>query len=915
MTSLIFGANCSPFIAQYVKNRNAERFASSMPAAADAICNQHYMDDYLDSFPDEATATQMVRDIVYIHKAGGFEIRNWTSNSVVVLDSIPKETLGTVAVSLKMGQQCEGERTLGLIWFPAKDELGFDLSFKRIPEDVVNGAQVPTKRVMLRVIMSIYDIFGFLSPFTIQGKIMLQNLWRSNIGWDDEIPNSASETGDRIATDAADIVAGECSPAPLGPLTPAQPATASTRLTGSYETAHATSATTYDNTQLHVFCDASTKAMCAVAYWRWTCNGNVFVAFIASKCRVAPVKPLTVPRLELQAALLAARLADTIIREHKLSVLQRFFWSDSTTVLHWINNDAKNYKTFVANRLGEIDEVTSSKEWRYVPTELNVADIATRETYDDATFKSQWLGGPTFLRDDESSWPRHVVRPVTDVETIECVNLVTNVVSTDIPSVEPVPDPERFSSWLRLLRSTAAVLRFIRRCKKRSDDDYCELMEQAERLLFRRVQSEAFAAEVSAIREGKCLPRSSRILKLSPYLDEHGVLRCGGRIGAALDVSSETKNPSILDGRHRVTRLLVRHFHIKAAHGNQETVVNNLRQRYWIIKMRPTVKQVAAGCMICRIKKAKPEMPVMGDLPPARVAHHQRAFTHCGVDLFGPMEVVVGRRREKRYGVIFTCLTVRAIHLEIVHSLTTDSLIMALRRMAARRGWPRYLYSDNGTNLRGADAELLKSIQELDDETLKNEAANRAILKERIPKDEVLATFMTEVENIVNSRPLTHVSVEPGSNESLTPNHFLLGTSSNLPAAGVFDDSDLYLRKQWRKSQRLADMYWRRWVTEYLPELIPRRKWNEEREPLKVGDLVLVVDPGAPRNVWQRAIVQQISDPRRELTAAELAAACRRIADSGSVRVLSMCHVTNFLALIVPEQSLRTDGQTDMAKL
>lgn len=413
-------------------------------------------------------------------------------------------------------------------------------------------------------------------------------------------------------------------------------------------------------------------------------------------------------------------------------------------------------------------------------------------------------------------------------------------------------------------------------------------MEQAERLLIRQAQMDSFAAEIALIRNGRNIERSSRLLTLSPILDEHEVLRCGGRIDAVTGVPSETKRPIILDGKHHVARLIVKYYHEKAAHGNQESVVNHLKQRYWLIKLRPTVKYVAARCMLCRIKKAKPEVPRMGDLPEARMAHHQRPFTHCGTDLFGPMYVAVGRRQEKRYGVIFTCLTVRAVHLEIVHSITTDSMIMALRRMAARRGWPRHLMSDNGTNLRGADTELKRALQELDEETLRIEAAKnstewtfippasphwggawerlirsvktslKVILKERAPRDEILSTLMTEVENIVNSRPLTHVSVEPGSEETLTPNHFLLGTSSNLPIPGQFDDSDLHLRKQWRKSQRLADMFWKRWVTEILPDLVPRRKWNQEQQPLKVGDLVLIVDPGAPRNMWPKAIIQQV---------------------------------------------------------
>lgn len=912
MTSLIFGAKCSPFIAQFVKNKNAQRYESSMPAAVDAIVNSHYMDDYIQSLPDEKTAIDMVHNISHIHKEGGFHMRNWTSNSVAVLDSVPKDTLGTEAVKFKIDQQCDGERTLGLIWYPSSDELAFDVSFKRIPEAIMQGKERPTKRIMLRVVMSIYDVYGFLSPFTIQGKIMLQATWRSKISWDDAIPKDlyckwlkwiellqlidkiriprcyqsipmcASETTDEPASDAA-AVARATEMTTNAPTQAGYEKCYDARFTATKDSPHPEC---YRNLQLHVFSDAGQQALCAAAYWRWISSDNkTCVALVASKCRVAPVKPVTMPRLELQAALLAARLAHTIATEHKLKPEQRYFWCDSTTVLYWLRNNTRTYKAFEANRLGEIDDLTGVSEWRYVPTKLNIADIATRDVFNYDCFVNEWFRGPQFLYKDTTCWPHDVVEP----ENKDLINLVTDcTVGINNSSDLPVPDVKAFSSWLRLLRSAAAVLKFINKCKKLTSIDESVMMKQAECLLLKKAQADSFCAEINLLKCGKCIPRDSRLRNLSPYLDEQGLLRVGGRIDAVSDVALETKRPYIIDGRHPITKLIVRHYHVKAAHGNQEAVVNHLKQMYWVIRIRPAVKEVASKCFFCRLRRVKPAVPRMGDLPEARMAHHQRPFTFCGIDLFGPMEVVVGRRREKRYGVLFTCLTIRAIHIELVHFLTTDSLIMALRRMSCRRGWPRYIYSDNGTNLRGADVELSKAMQELDDDALRTEAVNngalwtfippvsphwggawerlirsvksslRVILKERAPKDEVLRTLLVEVENIVNGRPLTHVSVEPGSTESLTPNHFLIGSSSNLPTAGVFDDSDLFLRKQWRQAQRLADMYWQRWLKEYLPTLVPRTKWHQEQNPLKVGDLVFIADPDWPRNTWPRGIINKV---------------------------------------------------------
>ncbi|XP_063634963.1 uncharacterized protein LOC134805626 [Cydia splendana] len=399
---------------------------------------------------------------------------------------------------------------------------------------------------------------------------------------------------------------------------------------------------------------------------------------------------------------------------------------------------------------------------------MNVADIATRDTCELRMLENEWFHGPDFLHSNEETWPsnKQLTKPnPLDLE----YTMIVNVSSENLPAV---PEPERFSSWLRLVGATCAILMFINKCKKLTCEINGDLKEKAERLLIQYSQAQSFPEDLENLKNKRNLDRKSRLLTLTPFLDEHGILRVDGRIGAALEVLPETKQPVILDGSNHVTKLIVKHYHVTAAHGNRETVVNNLKQKYWIIRIRPTVKHVSSKCMFCRIKKAQPQPPRMGDLPPARMAHHQRPFTFCGIDLYGPMEVTVLRRREKRYGVLFTCLTMRAVHIEIVTRLTADALIMALRRMAARRGWPQQIFSDNGTNLRGADNELKKCISELNDASLKDlalkygttwnflppvsphwagawerlirsiKASLKVVLKEQAPRDEVLSTLM-----------------------------------------------------------------------------------------------------------------------------------------------------------------------------
>ena len=347
--------------------------------------------------------------------------------------------------------------------------------------------------------------------------------------------------------------------------------------------------------------------------------------------------------------------------------------------------------------------------------------------------------------------------------------------------------------------------------------------------------------------------------------------------------------PIILDGDHPYTRLWIRYLH-EREHASTEKVVSEIRNGFFVLRMRTNARRAAHHCMQCRATNAKPKIPQMGQLPECRLASRTAPFTHCGLDFFGPMTVTIGRRQEKRYGALFTCMTTRAIHLELAASLSADSAIMAIRRMTARRGQPAIFYSDNGTNFRGADSELRAAVEELRASVqLKDELANnrtewkfippgsphmggawerlvrsvkRALattLKQRSPREETLLTALAEAEYTVNSRPLTHVSVDSRDEEPLTPNHFLIGTARGRPRLALFGpaEEDVCLRKQWRHSQQLADMFWRRWLKEYQPTLAPRQKWTTRTEPIQEGDIVIIMDPALPRNSWPRGRVTE----------------------------------------------------------
>ncbi|XP_076626466.1 uncharacterized protein LOC143344360 isoform X2 [Colletes latitarsis] len=472
--------------------------------------------------------------------------------------------------------------------------------------------------------------------------------------------------------------------------------------------------------QLHVFCDASLEAYAAAAYIRIEVEkAPTSTILIMAKSRVAPLKPLSVPRLELQAALLAARLANTITEELDIEFHRRFLWSDSTTVLWWIKGEPRTRQVFVAHRLGEIGEITKSSEWRWVPSSQNPADIATRWNNGAFCDSTSWYFGPEFLRKSERYWP--VEKPLDEKQkaTIDETEARKTFVYTT-SSHEPAGFPLAINilGWQGLLIVVRRVQSAVNRWRGRPRNLISvESIVAAEQYWYRKIQADHFSEELSAIKNNKPVSKASKIANLQPYIDECGILRASGR-ATKIHEAEFNNYPIILEGRHSATRMLIKEYHRRFYHDSNEAVVDELRQTFYIIGLRKVLRSIVSKCLICRLHRAKPQAPVMSTLPVGGLAYRQRPFSHCGMDYFGPISVKIGRRREKRWGVLFTCLTMRAIHLELAHSLSASSAIMALQRLASRRGSPVAVYSDNSTNFKGASKELKKAITDLDRQEL-----------------------------------------------------------------------------------------------------------------------------------------------------------------------------------------------------
>ncbi|XP_037929022.1 uncharacterized protein LOC119663485, partial [Teleopsis dalmanni] len=696
-----FGATCSPSLAQLVKNSNAREYETEFPRAVKCILQRHYVDDMLDSVDTVEEAINLVNEVRNIHKKANFHIRNWVSNSNAVLKAIGNQgqEFQFCSAGRRIDHTFEAEKVLGIHWQTDTDMLTFDLKFTKATEDVLSGYRLPTKRELLRLMMSIFDPLGMLTFYIIDVKILFQKVWRSGVSWDDAIPNELVDEWNKWLS----LLGG----------------VKNVKIPRCY---FATVNKDADSIELHVFVDASEVAYAAVVYLRAKNRNNIDVSLICSKAKVAPLRPISIPRLELLAAELGARLGNNIKRAIDLKVTSITYWSDSKAVLSWIKSDPRDYKQFVMFRIAEIQELSEAEQWRYIPTKLNVADLATKQTSNpDFTWKNPWYKGPKFLYEAETCWPNNVgVQKYNEDAEIRKQRLLVAHVAEE----EPLIDVYRFSKWERLVRCMAYVKRFMsllstNEMKKKKSVNQCLSVEElkwSENFLYQTAQLQDYKKEMTALNRDAniTLSKISPLRKLSPFIDAQNVLRLKGRLDKAVCIDDSTKFPIILSRKNYITKLIVDWYHRKWKHLNHETVVNEIFQKYHIPGLRRLLKQVRNNCQHCKVRDASPKPPEMSVLPEARLSAYSRPFSHVGIDYFGPYTVTVGRRSEKRYGVVFTCLTCRAVHLEIAYSLSASSCCIVIRNFIARRGVPNVIYSDNGTNLTAAEKELRESIKNVD---------------------------------------------------------------------------------------------------------------------------------------------------------------------------------------------------------
>ncbi|XP_067653257.1 uncharacterized protein [Haliotis asinina] len=571
------------------------------------------------------------------------------------------------------------------------------------------------------------------------------------------------------------------------------------------------------------------------------------------------------------------RLAKSLVSNFKEQPRDVILWTDSKIVYYWVQAESVNFKQFVGVRIAEIQSVWKPEQWRFVPSDQNPADDLSRGISVEE-INGRWMHGPDFLKLDSEQWPKDSDKTKLEESALEKRN---SKVVTFCDTSSPVIDPERFSNWSRLVRVTGYCLRFI-------DKLHAKVRGQAYKHPGPCLQPEEInGAETYWVKfaQQSLGNWKTTLTDLAPF-EKDGVIRAGGRLRQT-SLQYDQVHPIILPAKHQIAKLIMRDVHEKLCHVGPERTLSESRRKYWIIRGRSMAKGIVRNCVTCRKLRQPVHQTLMSDLPAERLYPFSPPFTVTGVDLFGPFKLKYGRNKSiKAWGAIFSCASVRAIHLEIVADLSTQAFLQALRRFAAHHGWPQTIISDNGTSFVGAKRELKVLLQEgrkqieefavlhklkwkfitplsphqggLYESLIKQvKCALQVVVGQQLLSWDEMSTVFAEVECLVNSRPLTRMSSDPNDLQPITPNNFVLGRASTEIPQGPFQEMT-NLQKRFKFVQCLVQQVWKRFLREYVPTLMKRVKWQTKGRQLQVGDMVLLVDVNSPRGKWDLARILEV---------------------------------------------------------
>ena len=838
-----FGDRPAGCLAVIALQQTADMFSAISPEAARILKQDSYMDDIVSGSDSVENAHELISDIKAIASQGGFTFKEFvmSGNSV--------QSQGSSDHKL--------ERVLGHLWSPSDDTLMFNVSLN--PNKKVKGERKPpdkslketnlTKRICLRMINSIFDPFGILVPLTVLLKIKMKEyfvLQENDIKWDSLLADVIQEDFKKIFLDLMSLFEFKV---PRSVATTLSPDVAPILL---------------------CFTDASKQAFCAAVYIRVSIGDNVFqTRLLVSKTRVSPVKQESIPRLELLGVLLGVRLIVKIKKAISMELNEVMLLTDSKCVLGMINNSKTPLNGFVGSRVHEIRAQLNEIQFAWVPSQNNIADLGSRggnlSSFSD---ESEWLFGPHWLKLPQEDWP--IEHTPNDVET-EPNDCVFSIVSND---TQPLIKAKDYSDLSRLLKVTAYCIYFFRskgNHKSSIDTDWTKITLSADSF----IAAEEYWVKIVSENVVQSIDNLTSLRPKIVYDDKGKVLRVvtSGRLGKMLKIGYDASELTILDPQHPFTKLVLKQYH-EEKHASDDYVLWRSRTKYWVPNARRVIRSIRNKCYLCRILSKKCQSQQMSTLPDCRLLPCP-PFTYVALDLFGPLQhsdLVKKRLTSKCWGVVITCLTCRAVHLDLSPSYDTDSLLQVLRRFFSIRGIPTKIISDQGTQLIAASKEVEGMLELLDWSSVKGWTAKHKVEWEFVPirgqhvngcaeaivkstkklltpileskrlTFTEIQTVLLEIAQILNSRPLglyNKPGTDPLDGGPITPNHLLLGRANNATPFLKYEQN-VSLTKRIRFLNSIIEEFWSKFKISVYPSLMPTYKWKKEKRLARVGDVVLL---------------------------------------------------------------------------
>ena len=839
-----FGDRPAGCVAQTALRKTAMLYKPLHPKAAEIIVDDTYSDDTASGGNSMDEVTDILDGMDKIANMGGFEYKDVIISGDPAFEEEPRKILGvgwrtgsdTLFVDTKVNFS---EKKRGVRQQP---DLEHELLDEQIPS-------VVTKRMVWRVIMSQYDLLGLVSIFTIQLKLLMRNLSKENcqkIGWDEQIPEDLKITFIDLVKKLQQV-----------------------KLLQFPRSISSSSELQQDLPELIIMVDGSQQASCSLAYVRWILkDGSGECHFLTGKTRVAPLRKISVPRMELQAAVLGVRLCAKIEQYSGLQFSKKYFLTDASSVLGMIRGDCSTFLEFVGTRVSEIRSKSAAEDWYWIPTGENLADLGTRPFTNphELDRNSEYQIGKAWMTKPVDEWPiSYKIGQVPEDEKLKAHRCL----SVKKESL-PLFDISRFSSYKKVLRITATVILACQRFKMKRQDrkepffiDH-EALDKAEHLLVMSAQNNMMSTF------------SSKYLSLQPSLQKSeyfpnlpGIIVASGRVLPKLIVGYDKPYLPLLECTSPLAKLIMMDAHDQG-HPGQDRTVQLSRHRVWVVKARKLAKTVIDNCFKCKLLNKKLAEQIMAPLPAERLPPSP-PFKNVAIDFFGPITIkdtVKQRVSKETWGVVFCCMVTSAIHLEVSESYSTDSFLLCLRRFLCLRGTPSYIQSDPGSQLVAAkkivqewDYSLIEEYMEQNSIRWNVVPANsqhyngcaESIIKtvkkhlvqllfpSKLTKGE-LDTIFAEVALMVNSRPLMFAAgADPLSEGPITPLHLLMGRATLRTPLSKTDEKPS-LQKRLRFIEELKEQFWSKWTAQVLPKLVPSQKWHFSRRNVEIGDIVLIKD-------------------------------------------------------------------------